>query len=66
VGMEIFMSGDYFAFIEWLKDRNKKIFVDLKFFDIPATVGRAIKALSSKGVDIGINAIALSNSVVEL
>lgn len=31
VGMEIFMSGDYFAFIEWLKDRNKKIFVDLKF-----------------------------------
>lgn len=52
VGMEIFMSGDYFAFIEWLKSRNKKIFVDLKFFDIPATVGRAIKALSNKGVDM--------------
>jgi len=52
VGMELFMSGDYFGFIEWLKQRNKKIFVDLKFFDIPATVGRAIKALSSKGVDL--------------
>ncbi len=52
VGMELFMSGDYFAFIEWLKSRNKKIFVDLKYFDIPATVGRAIKALSSKGVDM--------------
>ncbi|HIG64009.1 MAG TPA: orotidine-5'-phosphate decarboxylase [Methyloprofundus sp.] len=52
VGMELFMAGDYFAFIEWLKARNKKIFVDLKFFDIPATVGRAIKALSSKGVDM--------------
>lgn len=52
VGMEIFMDGDYFAFIEWLKARQKKIFVDLKFFDIPATVGRAIKALSSKGVDM--------------
>lgn len=52
VGMEIFMSGDYFAFIEWLKARDKKIFVDLKFFDIPATVGRAIKALSGKGVDM--------------
>ncbi|NOQ64933.1 MAG: orotidine-5'-phosphate decarboxylase [Methyloprofundus sp.] len=52
VGMEIFMSGDYFAFIEWLKAQDKKIFVDLKFFDIPATVGRAIKALSSKGVDM--------------
>ena len=51
VGMELFMSGDYFAFIEWLKQQHKKIFVDLKFFDVPATVGRAIKALSHKGVD---------------
>ena len=51
VGMELFMSGDYFAFIEWLKARDKKVFVDLKFFDISATVGRAIKALSNKGVD---------------
>lgn len=52
VGMELFMSGDYFGFIEWLKAREKKVFVDLKFFDIPATVGRAIKALSNKGVDL--------------
>ena len=52
VGMEIFMSGDYFGFIDWLKARDKKVFVDLKFFDIPATVGKAIKALSSKGVDL--------------
>ena len=44
------MSGDYFGFIEWLKQHNKKVFVDLKFFDVPATVGRAIKALSSKAV----------------
>lgn len=51
VGMELFMCGDYFGFIEWLKQRHKKVFVDLKFFDVPATVGRAIKALSSKGVD---------------
>jgi orotidine-5'-phosphate decarboxylase len=52
VGMELFMSGDYFGFIDWLKARDKKVFVDLKFFDIPATVGRAIKALSLKGVDL--------------
>jgi orotidine-5'-phosphate decarboxylase len=52
LGMELFMSGDYFGFIEWLKVRHKKVFVDLKFFDIPATVGRAIKALSNKGVDL--------------
>lgn len=52
LGMELFMSGDYFAFIHWLKQRDKKIFVDLKFFDVPATVGRAIKALSHKGIDL--------------
>ena len=52
VGMELFMSVDYFGFIEWLKQHNKKVFVDLKFFDVPATVGRAIKALSNKGVDL--------------
>ncbi len=52
IGMELFMSGDYFGFIEWLKAQDKKVFVDLKFFDISATVGRAIKALSNKGVDL--------------
>ena len=52
VGMELFMAGDYFGFIEWLKQRGKKVFVDLKFFDVPATVGRAIRVLSGKGVDL--------------
>ncbi|NOT84784.1 MAG: orotidine-5'-phosphate decarboxylase [Methylococcaceae bacterium] len=52
VGMELFMCGDYFGFIEWLQARHKKVFVDLKFFDVPATVGRAIKALSNRGVDL--------------
>jgi len=52
VGMELFMSGDCFSFIEWLKQRHKKVFVDLKFFDVPATVGRAIRSLSRKGVDL--------------
>lgn len=50
VGMELFMSGDYFGFVDWLKDQGKKVFVDLKFFDVPETVGRAIRALSQKGV----------------
>ena len=52
VGMELFMCGDYFGFIDWLKQQGKKVFVDLKFFDIPETVGRAIHALSDKGVDL--------------
>lgn len=51
VGLELFMSGDYFAFIAWLKSQNKKVFVDLKFFDVPETVGRAVRALSSQNVE---------------
>ncbi len=51
VGMELFMNADCFSFIDWLKQQGKKVFVDLKFFDIPATVGRAVAALSEKGVD---------------
>lgn len=51
IGLELFMSGDCFALIEWLQARQKRIFVDLKFFDVPATVGRAVRALSLRGVD---------------
>ncbi len=50
IGLELFMSGEYFELLDWLKSKDKKIFVDLKFFDVPATVGRAIKQLNGKGV----------------
>ncbi|MDQ7090582.1 MAG: orotidine-5'-phosphate decarboxylase [Methylococcales bacterium] len=63
VGMELFMSGNYFEFIDWLKQRHKKVFVDLKFFDVPATVGRAINALSHKGVDLA--TIHGNNAIME-
>ena len=51
VGLELFMSGDYFELIRWLKEKEKKVFVDLKFFDVPETVGRAVRALSQRGVE---------------
>lgn len=51
IGLELFMAGDYFGLLDWLKSRGKSIFVDLKFFDVPATVGRAVRALSRRGVD---------------
>lgn len=50
IGLELFMSGDYFELLEWLRQKDKKIFVDLKFFDVPATVGRAVAQLTGKGV----------------
>ena len=40
IGMELLASGDYFTVLDELARREKKIFVDLKFFDIPATVAR--------------------------
>lgn len=50
IGLELFMSGDYFELLDWLNGQGKKIFVDLKFFDVPATVGRAVKQLNGRGV----------------
>lgn len=51
LGLELLMTGDYFQLIDWLKDRGKRIFVDLKFFDVPETVARAVHLLSSRGAD---------------
>lgn len=49
IGLELMMSGDYFELLDWLLERDKKVFCDLKFFDIPATVGSAVRQLSSRG-----------------
>ena len=51
IGMELLGSGEYFEVLDVLAKRNKRIFVDLKFFDIPATVGGVIKRLSQWPVD---------------
>ncbi len=50
LGLELFMSGECFALLDWLREREKKIFVDLKFFDIPATVAGAVRRLRNRGV----------------
>lgn len=51
LGLELLMTGDYFSLVDWLKFRGKRIFVDLKFFDVPETVARAVHLLSGRGVD---------------
>lgn len=50
LGLELFMDGDYFSLVRHLASSGKKVFVDLKFFDVPATVGRAVRRLDGKGV----------------
>ena len=46
IGMELLASGEYFDVLDELAKRDKRVFVDLKFFDIPATIAGVIKRLS--------------------
>lgn len=50
LGLEMFMAGGYFELIDWLNARGKKVFADLKFFDVPNTVGAAVRQLQGRGV----------------
>lgn len=50
VGLELFMDGGSFELVDWLTGRGKQVFVDLKFFDVPATVGRAVGRLKGRGI----------------
>lgn len=49
IGLELMMSGEFFALLDWLTARDRKVFADLKFFDIPATVAAAVRNLSGRG-----------------
>lgn len=49
IGLELMMSGGYFELLDWMLARDKKVFCDLKFFDIPATVGSAVRQLKDRG-----------------
>jgi len=51
LGLQLFMAGDYFTFLRELVDQGKKVFVDLKFFDVPETVGSAVRQLGQYGAD---------------
>ena len=49
IGLELMMSGGYFELLDWMLRRDKQVFCDLKFFDIPATVGSAVRQLKDRG-----------------
>ena len=52
LGLELAMTDDYWRLIERLLGQGKKVFCDLKFFDIPATTARAVRQLSERGVHL--------------
>ena len=49
LGLELMMTDEYFELMSWMLKKDKKIFADLKFFDIPATVGAAVRSLKNRG-----------------
>lgn len=49
IGLELFMAPGYFQLLEDLRRQDKKVFVDLKFFDIPETVARAVQGVAATG-----------------
>ena len=49
VGLELFVIGGT-GIVEWLIGRGKKVFLDLKFNDVPETVTRATRAAAGMGV----------------
>jgi orotidine-5'-phosphate decarboxylase len=50
VGLQLFMAGGYYELIEWLRERGKQVFVDLKFFDVPETVKLAVTQLKNRDI----------------
>jgi orotidine-5'-phosphate decarboxylase len=50
LGLELFMSGGAFELLDWMVGRGKKVFLDLKLFDVPATVAAAVRNLRNRGV----------------
>jgi len=50
IGLELFMAGGTFELLDWLVGRGRKVFVDLKFFDVPETVRRAVANLRGRGI----------------
>ena len=49
IGLELFTADGYFELLAWLTGRGNKVFADLKLYDIPETVRRAVANLRGSG-----------------
>lgn len=50
IGLELFTAGGTFELADWLLKRGHKVFADLKLYDIPETVRRAVANLRGRGI----------------
>jgi orotidine-5'-phosphate decarboxylase len=51
LGLQLFMAEGYWRLVDALKQRGKRVFADLKFFDVPETVKHAVSQLCGRGID---------------
>ena len=51
IGLELFTAGGYLELLAWLEGRGGKVFADLKLYDIPETVSRAVANLRATGAE---------------
>ncbi|MBF0285539.1 MAG: orotidine-5'-phosphate decarboxylase [Magnetococcales bacterium] len=49
LGLELFFTGEYFPLADWFMARGKKVFADIKLFDVPETVRRAVRQARERG-----------------
>jgi orotidine-5'-phosphate decarboxylase len=49
IGLELATAGGYFELLQWLRGRGGRVFADLKLYDIPETVRRAVANLRASG-----------------
>ncbi len=49
LGLELFMADIGFVLLDELVRQQRKVFVDVKLFDVPATVARAVDRLADRG-----------------
>lgn len=52
VGLQLFLGGGGFSVTDWLRAAGKKVFLDLKFYDVPRTVGAAVGRVRGRGVSL--------------
>jgi orotidine-5'-phosphate decarboxylase len=52
IGLELATTPDYFRLLDWLLERDKRVFADLKLYDIPATVAAAVRQMSASGAGL--------------
>ncbi len=50
VGLELFVCSEGAALVDWLLARGLKVFLDLKFFDVPRTVAATVRQLCGRGI----------------